>query len=284
MGLCPLSSLASVRIWLGRGDFIGSVLRASFLPTRCPNLLLFQSIHVNIILFHPSEVELPLPRSDPRAQHLLAVLRRQPGDSFDAGLLNGPRGKGTLVSVGKEHLSLAFTWGAPTPPLSPLTLLIGLPRPPTARDILREATTLGVAAMHFIRTEKGEASYADSSLWRSPEWEQCVINGAAQAFCTRLPEVTHGRSLAESLAALPAGQTRLALDNYESPAALSAAAVTPGQPVVLALGAERGWSAAERAQLRQGGFAFVHLGERVLRTETACLAAVVMIKAKLGWI
>jgi 16S rRNA (uracil1498-N3)-methyltransferase len=237
---------------------------------------------VNIILFRPAEVELPLPRSDPRAHHLLAVLRRQPGDTFDAGVINGPRGKGTLVSVGAERVLLAFAWAEPPPPPPPLTLIIGLPRPQTARDILREAATLGVAAMHFVRTERGEASYADSSLWQSGAWEECVINGVTQAFCTRLPEVTHGRPLAETIAARPAGEIRLALDNYESPAALSQVAVPAGRPVVLAFGAERGWSPAERTLLRQSGFAFVHLGERVLRTETACLAAITLIRAKLG--
>lgn len=237
---------------------------------------------MNIILFRPSEVELPLPRGDPRVHHLLAVLRRQPGDTFDAGLINGPRGKGTLVSVGEERVVITFVWGESPPTPVPLTLLVGLPRPQTARDILREATALGVAAMHFVRTEKGEASYAGSSLWHSGGWEECVINGAAQAFCTRLPEVTHGRPLTDVIAAQPAGGIRLALDNYESPAPLSQVAVPAGRPVVLAFGAERGWSPAERILLRESGFTFVHLGERVLRTETACLAAITLIRAKLG--
>lgn len=250
--------------------------------TRNPYLLLFQSLHVNIILFRPSEVELPLPRSDPRARHLLTVLRRQPGDTFDAGVINGPRGKGTLVSVETERVLLTFAWAEPPPSPPPLTLIIGLPRPQTARDILREATTLGVAAMHFVRTERGEASYAESTLWHSGTWEECVINGAAQAFCTRLPEVTHGRPLPDAIAARPAGEIRLALDNYESPAALSQVTLPARRPVVLAFGAERGWSPAERTFLRQSGFTFVHLGERVLRTETACLAAITLIRAKLG--
>lgn len=250
--------------------------------TRIPDLLLFQTLHVNIILFRPSEVELPLPRSDPRAHHLLAVLRRQPGDTFDAGVINGPRGKGTLVSIEQGRLLITFAWGDSPPLPPPLTLIIGLPRPQTARDILREATSLGVAAMHFVRTEKGEASYAGSSLWHTGAWEECVINGAAQAFCTRLPEVTHGRPLADTIGARPAGEIRLALDNYESPAALSRVAVPAGRPVVLAFGAERGWSPDERTLLRESGFIFVHLGERVLRAETACVAAITLIRAKLG--
>ena len=237
---------------------------------------------MNIILFNAPEVELPLPRRDPRAGHLLTVLRRRPGDTFDAGLINGPRGKGTLVAIGPEALSLSFAWGDAPPPLSPVTLLIGLPRPQTARVILREATALGVTALHFVCTGKGEAGYARSSLWRSDEWQRQLIAGAAQAFCTRLPEVTHGRSLAESLAALDPAGARVALDNYESPAALGEFDPAGRRSAVLAIGAERGWSAAERALLRQNGFTFAHLGPRVLRTETACIAAITLLKSRLG--
>lgn len=238
---------------------------------------------MNIILFSPAEVELPLSAQDARARHILGVLRRKPGDTFDAGLINGPRGKATLASIGGDGaLRLSFAWGGPPPPLAPIRLLVGLPRPQTARDILREGASLGVAAMDFVRTERSEPSYARSSLWSSREWEALLVAGAAQAFCTRLPEVRSGRTLDEAIAALPATDTRLALDNYESPQPLGRVNVPAGTAIALALGAERGWTAAERERLRAHGFAFVHLGERVLRTETACIAAVSLLRAKLG--
>jgi RsmE family RNA methyltransferase len=246
---------------------------------------------VNLILFEPGEIDRPLPRSDPRAVHLLRVLRRREGDTFDAGLIDGPRGRGTLAAIGPDALALTFAWGDAPPPLDPLTLILGLPRPQTARDILRDATALGVAAMHFVTTEKGEPSYGRSTLWMSGEWRRQVIAGAAQAFATRLPEVSHGRSLVEAVGRLPDGIARIALDNYEAEVSLAHLPLTParspvpaGAPAVaLALGAERGWSAAERAGLRGGGFVFAHLGPRVLRTETAVTVAVALIRAKLEW-
>ena len=238
---------------------------------------------MNIILFSPEEVQLPLAGTDFRARHILEVLRRKPGDTFDAGLINGPRGKGTLRAIGTDGaLTLSFAWGDPPPSLAPLRLLVGLPRPQTARDILREGAALGVAAMDFVRTERGEPSYAQSSLWSSREWESLLVAGAAQAFCTRLPAVRHGHTLVEAVEALPANCTRLALDNYESPQPLGRTDVTAGVPVALALGSERGWTSTERELLLHRGFLFVHLGERVLRTETACIAAVSLLRAKLG--
>lgn len=236
---------------------------------------------MNIILFSASEVQLPLARNDFRARHILQVLRRKPGESFDAGLINGPRGKGTLVASRDDSLELSFQWGEAPPPLAPIALIVGLPRPQTARDILRECASLGVSAIDFVITRRTEPSYARSSLW-SREWESLIVAGAAQAFCTRLPDITHGLPLAEALAKTPVDATRIALDNYESSVRLGETVPEAGKPAVLALGAERGWTAEERDLLVQHGFLFAHLGERVLRTETACIAAVAVIRAKLG--
>ena len=239
---------------------------------------------MNLILFEPAELDRPLLRRDRRAGHILDVLRRRAGDTFDVGLVNGPHGKATLIAVDNEALTLAFTWGPPPPPLDAVTLIIGLPRPQTARDILRDATTLGVTAIHFVLTEKSESSYAQSTLWSSGEWRRHVSGGAEQAFDTRIPEITHGRAIAEILTTLPAAAVRLALDNYESAGALGSFQVTRENHHVLALGGERGWSARERTALRAERFTFVHLGGRVLRTETATIAALAILRAKLGLI
>lgn len=235
---------------------------------------------MNLILFDPADIECPLPRSDRRAVHILEVLWRKVGDTFDAGLINGPRGKAILVTADDTALTSSFTATHPAPPVPPITLIVGLPRPQTARDILRDATTLGVGAIHFVRTEKSDPGYAQSTLWSSGEWQRHLITGAEQAFDTRIPDVTPARPLGDVLAALPSASTRIALDNYESPRPLSE--IQPvTHHVTLAIGGERGWSAPERAMLRAHGFQLVHLGARVLRTETACIAALSLLRAKL---
>jgi len=248
---------------------------------------------VNLILFEPTELGRPLPRQDPRAQHLCDVLRRRPGDTFDVGVVDGPRGKGTLLEVGAEALTLSFVWGAPLPPLDPLELLVGLPRPQTARKILQEATTLGVTALHFVVTERGEPQYAQSTLWSSGEWRRHVLAGAAQAFDPRLPLVTWGQTLAATIATRlpPAAENAsvdpprlLALDNYEASVRFGACEIGPARRVILALGPERGWGPGDRAELRRHGFTLAHLGERVLRAETAVVAALAILRARSGLI
>jgi 16S rRNA (uracil1498-N3)-methyltransferase len=244
---------------------------------------------VNLILFEPHETTVPLSRRDPRAQHVLEILRRQPGDSFDVGLVDGPRGKALLIEVGRDALTLSFSWGIPPPPLDPITLLIGLPRPQTARKILQDATAVGVASLQFVGTERSELSYAQSTLWSSGEWRRHIVAGAEQAFCTRLPQVSWTKSLPDALAALPEVGGRVALDNYEGTIPLLSYSVSGYNrsalpEMTLAIGPERGWSDQERHALRQQGFTLAHLGPRVLRSETAVIASLAIIKAKLGHI
>jgi len=232
---------------------------------------------LNLILLEAGEVESPLALTDPRAIHLIRVLKRRAGDRFDAGIVNGPLGKATVAAIGPGALVLRFEPGEEPPPPDPIHLLIALPRPQTARKILNEATALGVASMRFFRSEKGEPGYAASTLWRTMEWRRHLLDGAAQAFDTRLPEIRHDAGLAAAIEALPPGCRRIGLDNYEAARRLRPAAGIP--PVALAFGPERGWSAAERATLRERGFELAHLGPRVLRTETAVVAAVAIAKA-----
>ena len=130
---------------------------------------------VNLALFEPHELEEPLPRTDRRAQHVLEVLRRKEGDTFDAGLANGPRGRATITKISPQSLSIAFDPVTAAPIAPPITVVVGLPRPQTARDILRDATTLGVGSLHFVHTEKGEGSYAQSTLWSSGEWRRTSV-------------------------------------------------------------------------------------------------------------
>ena len=235
---------------------------------------------MNIVLFQRDEVARPLPRDDRRALHILQVLRRESGDTFDAGIIDGPRGKATVTKITPETLTLRFQWLSEPAPAAPIGLIIGLPRPQTARAILREAAALGVAALHFVTTEKGDPNYASSSLWLTGEYRRHLIAGAEQAFCTRVPLLTFGTNLATAVSAAPR-TTRIALDNYEASGAFSQIP-TFEPPITIAIGSERGWSSTERECLRNEGFALAHLGSRVLRTETACVVAIALAKAKLG--
>ena len=239
---------------------------------------------MNLILFRDDELERPLSPEDPRALHIIKTLRRKEGENFDVGLLNGKRGKAFIASRSNAGLHLVFSWiGDPPPPLDNIVLLLGLPRPQTARRILRDACSLGVQAMYFAQTEKSEPSYAQSSLWSSGEWKRHLTAGAEQAFDTQLPKISFGENLVTLFPKFPPGSIRIALDNYESPFSLGNPFFKDkGSPCILAFGPERGWGAEDRKLLRTEGFSFAHLGKRVLRMETAVVAALALAKSLRG--
>jgi len=240
---------------------------------------------MNLVLFTRAEIDRALPAADPRARHLREVLRRGVGEEFDLGVIDGPRGKGRITGLPADGtVQFSTTLGTEPPPLPPLQLVIGLPRPQTARKILQEGTALGVGALHFVVTGRMDPNYAQSTLWSSGEWCEHLVEGAQQAFCTRLPAVTSGRPLAAVLSELPPDALRLALDNYEAATGLADVTLPVSPSAVLALGPERGWGDSDRAVLRAAGFTLVHLGGRVLRVETATVAAVAILKARLGWL
>ncbi len=228
---------------------------------------------MNIILFEPEEIERPLPLRDLRAEHVVGVLRRKIGDAFDAGIVNGAKGKAWIVSSGEDGLQLAFRPESEEPPLPEIDVIVGLTRPQTCRKMLQELTTIGVRSIRFVTTDRSEPSYAQSKLWTTGEWRRHLVDGAAQAFSTRIPCVAFGGPLSEAIAAPPPGSRRIALDNYEATADLPLA-LSGASSVTLAIGSERGWTAPERRLLAESGFLLARLGARVLRTETAAALAV----------
>jgi 16S rRNA (uracil1498-N3)-methyltransferase len=238
---------------------------------------------MNMILFEEKHESLVLSAEDPRARHILTVLGMKTGDSFDVGVENGPRGKAIIQCVRNNTVSVSFRWLEEPSPSLPVTYLIGLPRPQTARKILTEGTSLGCSRIFFFRSDKGESSYAQSRLWTTREWHRLILKGAEQAFTTRLPKIKHFENLGECFTDGNLPSLRLALDNYEAECGLSVVPLCD-QPLVIAFGSERGWSDQERKLLRSNGFKLVHLGERVLRVETACSVALGIVAARLNWI
>lgn len=231
---------------------------------------------MNMVLFEASEIGKPIARNDARIKHVLEVLGCKTGDDFDAGEVNGPSGKAVISKIGSDSVELKIEWLRVEPPLPPIDLIVGLSRPQTNRKILQEATSLGVRSISFVRTERGEPSYATSKLWTTGEWRRYLIAGAAQAFSTRLPEVAFDLELSKAITLVSESTRKIALDNYEADVHLGAVEITE-QPVALAIGSERGWTHAERDLLRSHHFEMTHLGIRPLRTETATIAGLAIL-------
>lgn len=235
---------------------------------------------MNLILFGPNELSTPLLVNDPRAQHILNVLSVQKNESFDVGQINGPRGKAKLIEIENKWLRLSFQWDNEIPQLYPIDLWVSFCRPQTCRKILQECTSLGVGSVTFFDTDKCEPNYKESRLWSTEESERLMVRGAEQAFCTRIPKLRLCSSLEEAIKHASDEDKRFAMDNYESTETLKPA-VGEACPITVALGGERGWSQNERDLLRTNNFILADLGNRVLRTETACVAAISILRSNM---
>jgi RsmE family RNA methyltransferase len=237
---------------------------------------------MNLILFDKPFDEQQLASEDPRTKHIRETLRAEVGTLVFLGFANGPRARARVVDLpadGSVALEVIDSEAAP-PPL-PLSLLVGLPRPHSARKVLFEAACLGVRQIHFFEAERGEPSYARSSLWTSDEWRDRLRLGAEQSFATHLPEVAVCPDLQTALNNFYQTPLRIALDNYEASRPLEESLPQSVTATALALGPERGWSPNERDALRRNGWQLAHLGPRVLRVETATVAAVSIAASKL---
>ena len=217
---------------------------------------------------------------DPRAVHLTQTVGLQPGKTFVVGIKNAFRGLATIQKI-SEHLIFTVEWEKEKQARLPLELLVGLPRPQTAKKILYDAASLGVHKIIFFVSEKGDPGYLSSSLWKNNEWEDFLLRGTEQACSCLIPDVVHVPTIEEGIKLLHPQSWRVSLDPYTAKESLKTK-TGDFSFGTLAIGPERGWSDVERSVLKTIGFNFYHLGDRILRVETACTAGSVLMLSELN--
>lgn len=239
---------------------------------------------MNIVLF---EGECRFPRADERYAHIRKVLKKGQGDSFLAGLVNGPEGTAVITSLDDKELRFEFRPEREMRPLYPLSVIVGFPRPIQLKRLLRDLASLGVSSICLAGTELGEKSYRESSLVSRGAAHAALIDGCMQAGGTAVPELIMCPSVAEAIRAVRASESAaVLLDTVNADSTLIGAdfgRVDSSRPLALAIGSERGWTEGERACFREAGFMACSMGSRILRTETAATAAVAIALAKAGF-
>lgn len=236
-------------------------------------------VHVDV----PLQVGVELTLPDAAAGHLTRVLRLEMGDA--CVLFNGDGRDYTarLLAVGKREVRAVIDSVAAVERESPLRtgLLQGVARGEKMDLILQKSTELGVSEIRPLWSQRSEVKLdAARTVKRHAHWRGVVIAACEQSGRACVPEVAAPVPLAAALAALPEGGTRLLLDP-EGELAIRTIEPKPGT-LWLAVGPEGGWSPADREQLVAAGFVGVRLGPRILRTETAGLAALAALQATLG--
>ncbi|MDR1748190.1 MAG: 16S rRNA (uracil(1498)-N(3))-methyltransferase [Spirochaetaceae bacterium] len=248
---------------------------------------------MNIVLFSAEEISRPpfigaLSLRDERGRHILKILRKKSGDTFGAGIIDGPIGTAVIEEISGDAIRFRFIPERESPPLYPVCLLVGFPRPIQLKRLLRDAASLGVSGIRLMGTELGEKSYMDSTLVERGGAYTSLLEGTVQSGTTKVPALELYRSVEECLASVTGPNMKLVMDNVRPRFSLSqdickeAGADSGASPVYLAVGSERGWTDRERELFAAEGFLSCGLGGRILRTETAVTAAVSILLGRMG--
>jgi 16S rRNA (uracil1498-N3)-methyltransferase len=217
------------------------------------------------------------------AHYLGHVLRLQRGDEL---IVFDGRGAERHAVVGVlQHRGATLELRADHPVLPEsaleLTLLQALPKADAMDLIVQKATELGAKAIAPVYAEFTVVRIDDERLDRRIDhWRRIARSACEQCGRHTPPTILAPVTLNDGLHALPDDTTRLVLDPGAS--ARFASIPKPAAGLLIAIGPEGGFAANDWRLLDAAGFARVTLGPRVLRAETAAVAACTIAQALWG--
>ncbi len=227
-----------------------------------------------------ARVELP----EHTAHHAREVLRLRPGAAvrvFDGA---GAEFEAVLDEVSRRIVSARVRHPVAARPESPLRLVLAVS--PLKGDrmelVLQKATELGVSEIWPVVTSRTDAA-ARPALHgsRGERWDRVASGAAEQCGRAVVPHVPPTTTL-EGLLARPFDGTRIALLETSGHPPLASVRVDPPSSLLLLVGPAGGFESTEAESLRLAGFVPASLGPRILRAETAAVAAVAIAQATWG--
>jgi 16S rRNA (uracil1498-N3)-methyltransferase len=240
-------------------------------------------VHVDLELAAGTFKELPAASG----AHIARVLRARAGDALvlfngDGGeygcLIESVRGTKVVVSVGARREPRVES------NLS-ITLTQSIARGEKMDFIVQKATELGIAHLVPVVSQRSVVKLeAAQARAKQVHWQGVAASACEQCGRVRLPTVHAPQSLLAHLGSLstdPGGTRRLVFEPDE-PAAGDGFGAGEIRQVELAIGPEGGFASDELEAFRLAGFARARLGPRVLRTETAAIAAIVWLQTIIG--
>jgi len=236
-------------------------------------------IHLEGPLAEGSLVELP----EAQFRHLVQVLRMQAGELLTVFDGRGGEYAAVLEAVAKRGASLRIGVFHDVDRESPLNLVLvqGISKGERMDWTVQKAVELGVGAIVPVITERCNVHLdREREAKRLDHWRAVMISACEQSGRTRVPELHPVMKLSAWLGQ-PVDGTRLILDPVATRGLSDVPTATSG-PLSLVVGPEGGLSADEIRAAQNAGCIGVQLGPRVLRTETAGVAALAILQAIAG--
>lgn len=241
---------------------------------------------MNLVLVMPGEADAEgkVRLEGRRARHLVSVLRVRPGSIVRIGELNGPTGTADVLSVEPGAVVVRCVLDSGPPEIPRVNLLLALPRPKVMKRLWAPLAAMGVGRIVITNAARVERNYFDTHVLGSDFFCERMCEGLEQAGDTRLPEVRVRLRLKplvedELESERSEGEARFMADLMDAPGwsrVWSEHGCRANGAVWLAVGPEGGWVDFERDLLRAHGFVPYSMGPRILRSDTACLAALVL--------
>lgn len=229
---------------------------------------------IRLLLSHATEGEVRVEGA--RLHYVARVLRVKAGDALEVFDGRGSSFDARVTELLDSHATLTLGNKRSTPAPRAVTLIQGLPKADKLELVLQKGTELGAAGFIAAAAERSIAKLDGKEEKKRERWQRIVEEAARQCGRADVPTVRIAGSLVEAVKTL-ASQAVLVLDEEEHAVPLSAAVPETGA-VALVIGPEGGLARSEVDALKALGATPVTLGPLILRTETAGLAALSVLR------
>jgi 16S rRNA (uracil1498-N3)-methyltransferase len=246
-------------------------------------------IHASLRRFYipPEKVDTACPEiTGSEAGHICRVLRLSNGDEVELFDGTGSGYRAQIVSVAPDHVRLSIVASYPLTTESParITLAQGFLKENKMDDLIRPLTELGIHRWRpFCAARSVSRPKAKGLEKRLDRWRKKTLEAVKQCRRARIPTIEPADSLVEVLETSDGFDLNIFFWEGELLAVkLPGQSLPPPRSILAVVGPEGGFSAEEVQLAREHGFLICGLGPRILRAETAALAACSVLQYRFG--
>lgn len=216
------------------------------------------------------------------AEHLGRVLRAEPGQLYelsDGAAVWLARVQSISRARGRDEIEFALLEEVPAgeSPLE-IRLLLSIVKFDRLEWCLEKATELGVREIVPVCADRSEKALMLAAAKRSQRWKKIMLESAQQARRLRPPTLAPAAKTQDAFAAASENAKIIFSERTEAPPLREILSAASAQRVCVAIGPEGGWAEEEFACAARSGFREASLGHEILRTETAVIAALAILR------
>ncbi len=232
---------------------------------------------IRLLVPHAAEGEVTV--EGPRLHYVTRVLRLAAGDALQVFDGRGAMFDAVLKTLEADRATVVLSNRREAPRAREITIVQGLPKADKLELVLQKGTELGASGFVPAACVRCVVKLDGKEEAKRARWQRIVEEAARQCGRADVPEVYAPAPLLKAVEALPGAPALLVLDEEERALPLSLAVAPHGdRPLALIIGPEGGLDRAEVEALIAKGATPVTLGRLILRTETAALAALSVLR------